>query len=203
MSGYSRIRRYHCPVSPKQAAGTTERADAAANRRRILDAAALLFAEHGPDVTMTEVAAAAGVGRGTLYRRYSSVSAIAVALLDEAERELQQQLISGPPPLGPGAVPHDRLVAFYSAMIDLLEQHLPLVLGAETGRRRFSTGAYGFWRTHIAAVLRDAGIRDTALPDLLLAPLSPDLYRYQREDRGLSPTKIKRAAHRLADAIPK
>ena len=152
-----------------------ERADAARNRERVLAAAATLLAERRPEaVTMTDVATAAGVGRGTLYRRYPDVAAIATALLDQHERDLQQQLISGAPPLGPGAPPAQRLAAFYAAMVDLLGQHAHLVLGAETGRSRFETGAYGFWRTHVRSLLIEAGITDAVpLIEPLLAPLTP------------------------------
>ncbi|MCC9186645.1 TetR/AcrR family transcriptional regulator [Mycolicibacterium mageritense] len=112
----------------------TERADAARNRAKILAAAATVFASRDPrTVTMDHIATAAGVGRGTLYRRYPSTAAIALALLDEHERALQQQLLSGEPPLGPGAAPAERLAAFYSAMVELLDTHADLALGAETG----------------------------------------------------------------------
>lgn len=80
-----------------------ERADAARNRILVLAAAERLFAERGvPGVTMDDVAAAAGVGKGTLYRRFGDKGGLAMALLDEQERELQQQLLTGPAPLGPG-----------------------------------------------------------------------------------------------------
>ena len=104
-----------------------------------------------------------------------------MALLDEHERELQGRLIGGEPPLGPGAAPADRLEAFYAAMVDLLDRHLHLALGAETGSARFATGAYGFWRLHVRTLLVEAGLPDPdALVDPLLAPLAPEVYRYQR-----------------------
>lgn len=180
----------------------SERADAAANRQRILRAAERLFAERGPGITMGELAAAAGVGRGTLYRRYPDVASVATALLDSHERELQQALLSGPPPLGPGGTPRARLVAFYGAMVELLERHLPLCLGAEVGAARFRTGAYGFWRTFVALLLREAGIRDDVLIDALLAPLAPEVYQFQREVRGHSVPDITRGLERLAAVLP-
>jgi AcrR family transcriptional regulator len=187
--------------------GRGERADAARNRRRILEAAGELFAARGAEhVTMEDIARAAGVGKGTLYRRYPDRASIALALLDEHERALQEQLLHGPPPLGPGAPPAERLAAFYAAMVRLLERHVHLALGAETGSRRFATGAYGFWRAHVRALLtqdrhhaEEAGRLD-ALVDVLLAPLAPELYRHQRQ-RGRSVDDITAALTELAEAI--
>jgi AcrR family transcriptional regulator len=46
------------------------RRDAEANRRRLLDAASEAFAAHGLDASVEEIAHSAGVGMGTLYRRF-------------------------------------------------------------------------------------------------------------------------------------
>ncbi|KKK07225.1 transcriptional regulator [Micromonospora sp. HK10] len=180
-----------------------ERADAARNRARVLAAARTLFADGDPrSVTMEDIARAAGVGRATLYRRYPDPASIAQALLDEHERDLQQRMMSGPPPLGPGAPPAERLAAFYAAMVDLLEQHLPLVLGAEVGPARFATGAYGFWRAHVRALLAQAAAPQVdALVDVLLAPLAPDVYQYQREQRRRTPEQIAAALRTLAAGV--
>jgi AcrR family transcriptional regulator len=95
---------------PRPSLERRERADAAHNRRRVLAAAEELFASRGARaVTMEDIARAAGVGKGTLYRRFPDRASIAVALLDEHERALQERLLRGPPPLGPGAPPAERL----------------------------------------------------------------------------------------------
>jgi AcrR family transcriptional regulator len=179
-----------------------ERADAARNRAKVLAAAAELFAAGDPRaVTMEDIAKAAGVGRGTLYRRYPDVASIAVALLDEHEAALQRDLMSGPPPLGPGAPPAERLAAFYAAMADLLEAHGDLALAAETGGRRFEIGAYGFWRAHVLSLLREAETPDPdALADTLLGPLAPELFKLQRA-QGLALPQIKAAWARLAGVL--
>lgn len=194
---------------PRSPVRRRERADAARNRQRILAAAQELFAARGTGrVSMEDLARAAGVGKGTLYRRFPDPASIAVALLDEHERALQARLLGGPPPLGPGAPPAERLAAFYAAMVELLERHLHLALGAETGARRFATGAYGFWHAHVRALVVEGGGGDVdhpgrldALVDVLLAPLAPELYQHQR-DQGRSVAEITAALRQLAQARP-
>jgi AcrR family transcriptional regulator len=180
----------------------SERADAARNRARVLAAAADLFATRDPRaVTMDDIAKAAGVGRATVYRRYPDTWSIAVALLDEHERTLQERLLRGDPPLGPGAPPARRLAAFYAAMVDLLDAHADLVLGAETGGARYATGAYGFWSTHVRSLLVEAGIGDPdAMVDVLLAPVSAEVFLHQR-GRGLTTAQITDALNGLAHAV--
>ncbi|WP_199881588.1 TetR/AcrR family transcriptional regulator [Streptomyces sp. CB03911] len=153
-----------------------ERADAARNRVAVLEAAARLFAEHGVEaVSMDQVAAAAGVGKGTLFRRFGDKSGLAAALLDARERVLQEAILSGPPPLGPGAPAGERLAAFLDAYLDYLLEHLALVRMSETATpgARYRIGAYRFWHRHVAIML-------TAAPDpehtahALLAALAAD-----------------------------
>ncbi|MFF2629814.1 TetR/AcrR family transcriptional regulator [Kitasatospora griseola] len=122
-----------------------ERADAARNRVAVPAAAARLFAEHGVDaVPMDQAATAAGVGKGTLFRRSGDRSGLAVALLDARERELQEGILHGPPPLGPGGPAQERAVAFVAAYLDHLLPHLAPVRMSETAApgARYRIGAY-------------------------------------------------------------
>src|SRR4051812_2237194 len=69
------------PASP--AVEVKQRADARRNRKRVLDAARLLLAEHGLDVHMERIARAAGVGVGTVYRNFPTKEDLLQALADE------------------------------------------------------------------------------------------------------------------------
>src|SRR5690242_15753445 len=97
-------------------AARAQRRDKTRNRAKVLNAAAELFATKGVEaVTVDEIAAKAGVGVGTLYRGFGDKGGLVAAILDERERDLQDRLLSGPPPLGPGAPPHQRIEAFLDA----------------------------------------------------------------------------------------
>src|SRR6201987_3687385 len=101
-----------------------ERGDAARNRTLLLDAARRLIAERGPDaVTTDDIAVAAGVGKGTLFRRFGSRAGLMLVLLDEDEQALQQAFLFGPPPLGPSAPPLDRLLAYGRARLRFVNEH--------------------------------------------------------------------------------
>ncbi|GGP49209.1 TetR/AcrR family transcriptional regulator [Saccharothrix coeruleofusca] len=182
---------------------TRERADAARNRAKVLAAAEVLFARgNALAVTMEDIAREAGVGRATLYRRYPDTTSVAQALLDTHEGELKERILRGAPPLGPGAPPPDRLAAFYRAMVELLERHLHLVLGAETGRTRFRAGGYAFWRRHVEVLLEASGVAaPSAVVDPLIAPLAPEVYEYQRKVRGLAAEEVAGALTWLAHRV--
>ncbi len=175
---------------PQIDAEPPERADAARNRRLVLDAAARLFEEQGPScVTMEAVAAAAGVGKGTVFRRFGDRASLARAVLSEYEVGLQEGMIRGAPPLGPGAPARERLVAFGAAYLTFLDQHAELLLAAEGGAGTWlSGGVYALYRTHLSILLREAQCGDSAdyLADVLMAPLAAPTFMYHRRVRGLS-----------------
>ncbi|MEV5718879.1 helix-turn-helix domain-containing protein [Amycolatopsis mediterranei] len=186
---------------PVLGAPVRERADAARNRIRVLEAAEKLFAERGVDaVTMDDVAGAAGVGKGTLYRRFGDKGGLAMALLDQRERELQERILTGPPPLGPGAEPADRLGAFIEAYLDLLDRQLDLVLLSETATTgaRFRTGAHTLWRQHCRHLLETGGADGAEIAaDVLLAALAAEQVRHWRRDRQISSAALAQSLVRL------
>ncbi len=167
---------YATPLELLRTPPPKERADAARNRAAILDAAGRLFADHGVDaVSMDQVAAAAGVGKGTLFRRFGDKAGLAAALLDARERVLQEAVLHGPPPVGPGAPPAERLAAFAEAYLDYLLGHLPLVRMSENAApgARYRIGAYRFWHRHVA-ILLDGAPDPEHTAHALLAPLAAE-----------------------------
>ena len=94
------------PLLPLLGDPAPERRDAARNREALLEAAEALIEHCGIEgVTMDAVAARAGVGKGTVFRRFDSREGLMAALLNHSETEWQASVISGPPPLGPGRRP--------------------------------------------------------------------------------------------------
>lgn len=178
--------------------GTTEpaeRADAARNRRRLLDAAQELVREHGVDaLTMDALAKRAGVGKGTVFRRFGNRTGLMYALLDHSETLAQEAFIFGPPPLGPGAPPVERLVAFGRARLLDIEVEGELHRAAELGssETHYSSRPYLVLKTHVTMLLRDAGAAgDPALlADALLAALGAALVLHQIRTLGYSRDQI-------------
>lgn len=71
------------PPAPLPPCGRPLRADAARNRERILTAARELFAARGLEVTLDDIARHAGLGTGTVYRRFADREALVEALFEE------------------------------------------------------------------------------------------------------------------------
>ncbi|MGD8168847.1 TetR/AcrR family transcriptional regulator [Herbiconiux sp. P16] len=137
-----------------------ERSDAARNRERILTAARLVIERDGIEcLTMDVLATVAGVGKGTIFRRFGSSTGVFRALLDQAERDFQSRMISGPPPLGPGADPIERLVAFGRARIQVLSIQGDLLRKSEAPpESRYSVPARQVTEVHVVSLLRQAGV---------------------------------------------
>lgn len=111
----------------------SERKDAARNRRRILDAARRLMRVRRLDeICMDEIAAAAGVGKGTLYRRFADKAALLLALLDEDERRLQDRVCARFS-LPRGTSPGKRLAVLWDALCDFAVEHMAIIGAAEAG----------------------------------------------------------------------
>jgi AcrR family transcriptional regulator len=171
-----------------------ERADAAANRVRILEAARRVLAERGAEGTSIDaVAKEAGVGKGTVFRRFGDRSGLFQALLDEHLRSFQDAFMFGPPPLGPGAPAEQRLGAFLDGMLDLQDGELELILALEKDRWKAPIGGYVVLSLHLEGLIReispDLDARVTA--QLLLNAVNVNAVRLLRQDAGVELAAIK------------
>lgn len=181
-----------------------ERADAAANRALILKTAERLFAERGvANVCMAEIAEAAGVGKGTLYRRFAGKAELCLALLDSQMSEFQAEALARfRRQTAEGATHLAQLADFLEALVAFTEIHAPLLSEVERGgllRVDAPLNVPHFWQfMTVSALLRAAARRGEVRDDLdldyvgeaLLAPLQIDIFRYQRDARGYSLERI-------------
>ena len=181
-----------------------ERADAARNRRRILAAAEKLFAENGVSCTsMDAIAAEAGVGKGTLFRRFGDRASLMLALLEENETQFQESFIRGEPPLGPGAPPCERVIAFGEAMIDLCVDRRDLMAEVQAGPRWLRTSIYSGYRAHLSYLVAMAAPEQDAefVADTLLGVLRADLVNHLVADRGMDTQRLKDGFRALATTL--
>ena len=183
--------------------GAHERSDAARNRRIILEAARALFEKRGvTSVTMEEISRAAGVGKGTLYRRFPNKGVLCEALLDEPTRAFQRETMEI---VGGAGVPSlVKLDRFLDRLVGFTEENLDLLYGGEeplwgaNRLARFRSPAYDWRRWTVLGLLRGAAREGELEEDLdleylataLLAPLEVELYYHQRRVAGLSRERI-------------
>ena len=144
---------------------------------------------------MDDIAAAAGVGKGTVFRRFGSRAGLMMVLLDEDERASQQAFLFGPPPLGPAAPPLERLLAF-GRMRHRLRPHPPrAAVGGQPRPADPHNAPATVLRTHVRVLLESAGTTGDldAQTDALLALLDADYVEHQLAD-------ARQTLDRLGDA---
>ena len=180
-----------------------ERSDAARNREALLVAAQRLVDQCGVEsVTMDAVAEGAGVGKGTVFRRFGSRAGLMAALLDQFEADWQADVIGGPPPLGPGAPPRDRLFAFGRSRLEQNLRGSALIRAAASAPAR-NYAVYSFAATHLRYLLDQLEVAgDIALLATdLLAPLEVVILEQQIEIEGMGVERIAHGWEELAERI--
>jgi polyketide synthase 12 len=187
------------PVLPL-GAPRAERADAVRNRLHLLATAREMLTEEGADkLTMDGLAERAGLGKGTVFRRFGTRAGIFQALLDDAEVAFQEQVMTGPPPLGPGAAPLDRLIAYGRARVGFLMEHRDIARAALDGSQPMPAGPEtSLSRMHIRMLLGqlDLGAADLDVLGIqLTAALDGPLLLY------LSAADLTEAALRSSERI--
>jgi AcrR family transcriptional regulator len=169
------------------------RADARRNHRLVLETAARLFAEHGvEDVSMTQIAQEAGVGKGTLYRNFANKLALCYALLDQEQRDLQEatlrRLRQHP------NTPQDNLQWFLKqAVLFVLRNEDLLHAGVEDDQAvALNVSAHLWWRKTISNLLSQMQLeRDISyISDVLYVMLHVSTIRFQRHALDYSSEQI-------------
>jgi AcrR family transcriptional regulator len=175
-----------------------ERADAARNRQHLLATAREMLAEQGADtLTMDGLAERAGLGKGTVFRRFGTRAGIFRALLDDVEREFQEQVLSGPPPLGPGAPPLERLVAYGQARVAFLFEHAGIARASLDGGQPIPAGSNTpLSQLHIRVLLGQLDLGPADL-DMLAVQLTaaldgPMLLYFSSTDLTEDPVRVTR-----------
>ncbi|GHE46206.1 TetR family transcriptional regulator [Streptomyces longispororuber] len=173
------------------------RKDAARNREAVLAAADALFARGGSpdDVTMADVAAAAGVGKGTLFRAFGDRPGLLRALYEARLEPLREAVESGPPPLGPGTPPEQRVPALLDAVLcfKLDNRRLALALEESGTGSPYQAEHYRHWHGLLRAVLEQIpGLSDSAFTaHALLAATRADLVEHLAGPEGLPRERLR------------
>ena len=191
------------PLLPLLGEPTPERSDAARNREALLKAAEALIDHCGIEgVTMDALAARAGVGKGTVFRRFGSREGLMAALLDFSETEWQASVISGPPPLGPGAPPMERLLAFGRSRLETNLVLADLIRAAGRAGTR-SYAAYSFVAMHTRHLMNELEVAGDIplLSTALLAPLEVPILEQQVRIEGIHVDRIMESWTDLAHRI--
>ena len=184
------------PVLPLEAP-RAERADAVRNRRHLLATARTMLAESGSteNLTMDALAERACLGKGTVFRRFGTRAGIFQALLEDDEQAFQQQVLAGPPPLGPGADPLDRLIAYGQARIAFLLDHHDIARATLDHGRPVPAGTESpMTRTHIRVLLGQLRLEGADLDMLaiqLTAALDGPLLLYMAASDLTEPARTK------------
>uniref|UniRef100_J2JTP7 TetR family transcriptional regulator n=1 Tax=Streptomyces auratus AGR0001 TaxID=1160718 RepID=J2JTP7_9ACTN len=173
------------------------RKDAARNREAVLAAADTLFArcESPDDVTMADIAAAAGVGKGTLFRAFGDRSGLLRALYEARLEPITEAVEAGPPPLGPGPPPQERAPALLDAVLCFKLDNRRLALALEEGGSSspYQAEHYERWRRLLQAVLEQIpGLTDSDFTaHALLAATRADLVEHLAGQERVSRARMR------------
>ncbi|MCF3132321.1 TetR/AcrR family transcriptional regulator [Streptomyces olivochromogenes] len=167
------------------------RADAARNREAVLAAADRLFAscERPEQVTMADIATAAGVGKATLFRGFTDRTGLIRALYETRLEPIRHAVMDGPPPLGPDTPAMERVPALLDAVLcfKLDHRHLSLALEGTGSDSPYSAEHYDWWHDTLHRVLEQLpGFKGADFAaHALLAAVRADLVDHL-VDRGMS-----------------
>ncbi|UZI30280.1 TetR/AcrR family transcriptional regulator [Streptomyces sp. VB1] len=174
------------------------RKDAARNRQAVLAAADALFArcESPEGVTLAAVAAAAGVGKGTLFRAFGDRPGLLRALYEARLEPVREAVEAGPPPLGPATPPRQRVPALLDTLLCFKLDNRRLMLALEEGGSSgspYQADHYERWHGLLAAMLGQIpGLTDSDFTaHALLAAVRADLVEHLAGHERGSPERMR------------
>jgi AcrR family transcriptional regulator len=181
-----------------------ERADAVRNRAAILHATEQLLAEEGPErLTLDRVAARAGVGKGTVFRRFGSRTGLFQELLAEQAVRILAAIDGDRPPLGRDAHPQQRLLAFLDELVDLACRNIALIAAHEQAcaNDRLADPTYQRWHEHLRGLLTRLAPHHDAdfLAHMLLSCFDGELVRHVLAHGGRA--RLRANVRALATAV--
>lgn len=181
---------------------TPVRADARRNRELLLETAHRLFTTEGVESTsMTAIADAAGVGKGTLYRHFTNKADLCIALLDEDMRDLQCSVLKH---LRQNDTPIDNLKWFVEQILDFVTRNETLLLVENDGH---GTGldhqAHIWWRQTVIGLLSQIlpGKDVRYFADVLYVMLDVRTLHFQRTALGYNNNYILGGLKQTVDAF--
>lgn len=184
------------------------RKDAARNRAAVLAAADTLFTEcESPeDVTMADIATAAGVGKGTLFRAFGDRTRLIRALYATRLEPVGSAVEEGPPPLGPDTPPLQRVPALLDALLcfKLDNRHLALALEATGSDSPYQAEHYERWHSLLRSALEQIpGLTNSDFTaHALLATVRADLVEHLAGQKGVPREDLrKQLANFVAEVL--
>ncbi|MER5779599.1 TetR/AcrR family transcriptional regulator [Streptomyces sp. NPDC002039] len=183
----------------------TERADALRNREAVLAAADALFAASGSpqSVSMDDIAAAAGVGKGTLFRRFGDraglIGAVIASRLEPLRHAVREAMDA------PGSSPRQRVSDLLDASLRFKIENRNLMAAAEDAglSSPYQAEHYGWWHEVLRTALDEVpGVDDADFTaHALLAAIRADLVAHLIDEREVDAEGLRSSLAAYIDKV--
>lgn len=157
---------------------------------------------------MDDIARAAGVGKGTLFRRFGDRGSLLRAVYDARLGDLRTAIDTGPPPLGPGGNPAERIAALLDSIVDFKLDNRRLAMAIEQDQGSNGPALYGaphYVATHqlVAQLLAEViGPQDaTWTAYALLAAIRIDLVDFLVVSEQVSRQQLRDDLRRFVERV--
>ncbi|HLV36427.1 MAG TPA: helix-turn-helix domain-containing protein [Spirillospora sp.] len=180
------------------------RSDALKNRALLLETAQRLFAEQGlENVSMSAIAEAAGVGKGTLYRHFKNKADLAYELLDQDQRDLQTRALRRFQNQGS---PLDDLRWFLEQIVRFVDRNEALLcVAAGKGATGLNIPAHRWWRQSIRGLLQriqpQPAVDIDYFTDILYVMMDVRTLQFQKRTLGYDTQRIIDGLHSVVSLL--